>query len=272
MKQPSGLAKSPSCYLTTLLAALYAGTLYAQDFDPAAREGFSSEALRQYMGLLFSAAPWGYLLLALSFFILILVIFCTRNAGEAFRSGNKQAFGSLPGVLDADGLLDLRDQLETGAGGSGPLRRSLRVGLVKSRGGLLISKSAVLAAWDAERRAYRIWPQVMLALGMVSLALSVLAATNQLPILFRGWEGSTGLIRLSDGSLEALHRAHALLTWGLTNTFIGLLLYFVFDRVTQAFLNASTAALLRYLGTSTEEGAAAFAQAQGAQAVGASDA
>ncbi|GMV80320.1 MAG: hypothetical protein AMXMBFR7_15040 [Planctomycetota bacterium] len=213
--------------------------------------------LQLYADLLSSSWPWGPLLLGLSFMILLLIIFCTRNAGEAFRSGNSQAFRGLPPGLDSDGLLDLRDRLETRGNALGALRRALRVGLVRGRGGLLISKSAVLAAWEAERATFRMWPRVMLAMGLTSLALAVLAAANQLPVVIRIWEAFSEIGQPPRGEAfwDPLRRAHALLTWGLTNAFISLLLYFVFDRITTMFLDRTTKALIRYLGApAAEEG------------------
>lgn len=232
--------------LLALLAAL-ALTACAGAMEGGYREGAVISSWES-VELVWAAWPWGKALFGFSGAILVAIFFCTANAGHALRTGAGAAFAKLPPRADAEGLAEIRDRAE-----SGPLHRALKVGLVAGRGGLLISKSAVLAAWEAERARFRQWPRVLIALGLVSLALGVLAASQKIPLALDAWKD-----RKPYDQYDALNQAHALMNWGLTNCFVALLLYYVFDRATQMLLDRSTLALIRYLGDVGEPDAVGF--------------
>ncbi len=217
--------------------------------------------------LLVDASPWGQWLLVLTAIIAVIIVFCTLNAGRAFRSGSAEALKRLPTQLDADGLMQILNLENISRHPASSLMRALRVGLVAGRGGLLLSKSAVLAAWESEKTAYRFWPRVLLALGLVSLAFGVLASISRLPDGIAIWR----MAALEGGGmpdpfemiryLDILRQAHFLFFWGVANFFVALLLYFAFDRMIQVFLNRTTLLLIQYLGNSVYREVATFSKA-----------
>lgn len=245
--------KIRSAWLMALLLACCSAAAWGM--DQGYREGVTESATWENVRLVWETAPWGKALMGFSGMILIVIVFCTANAGNAFRAGARAAFSKLPARTDPEGLTEIRDLPE-----SGPMHRALKVGLVTGRGGLLISKSAVLAAWEAERTRFRHWPRVLVALGVLSLAMGLLSASQRVPIALDAWMNYQQL-RVFDAlkkQYDALNQAHALLNWGLTNCFVALLLFFVFDRVTQMMLDRSTLALVRYLGDAGEAEGAGF--------------
>jgi len=242
--------------------SLFAPALAALEAQPSATPATSRVRIPAYVDLVLECDPWGYGLVGLSFGILAMIVFATAFAGRAYRSGSRNAFSQLPKRLDSEGLAELRDLPMQSGPALSPVRRALRVGLVSGRGGLLLSKSAVLAAWDAEKLRFRFWPRMLLALGLVSLALGILSAGHQLPLALSIWQNQPHEPD-SAAISKILYQAHALLTWGLTNCFISLVLFYVFDRLTQFFLDRSTVALLNYLGASPEGELASFSASPG---------
>ncbi|MCW8129819.1 MAG: hypothetical protein KIS92_05640 [Planctomycetota bacterium] len=232
--------------LASLWLACCACVLHAEDAFDYEAEGSLSENVR----LVWETERWGKALVGFSGGILAAIVFCTANAGNAYRCGSRAAFAKLPPRTNPEGLVEIRDRPE-----SGPMHRALKVGLVAGRGGLLISKSAVLAAWETERGRYRHWPRVLIALGLVSLALGLLSASQLMPRAMQAW-----LVGDRVGQYTALDHAHALLNWGLTNCFVALLLFFIFDRITQMLVDRSTLALVRYLGDASDSDAGGFPQ------------
>lgn len=236
-----------SILFASIVLAFCASSLRAMDEEfTYGEEGNLSENVR----LVWDTERWGKALVGFSGAILGAIVFCTVNAGNAYRSGARASFAKLPPRTNPEGLVEIRDRSE-----SGPIHRALKVGLVAGRGGLLISKSAVLAAWETERNRFRQWPRVLIALGLVSLALGLLSASQLMPRAMQAW-----LMGDRVGQYTALDHAHALLNWGLTNCFVALLLFFIFERVTQVLLDRSTLALVRYLGDAGEADAVHFPQ------------
>jgi len=220
------------CWVCGVAAAAEASASYAG----------AEQRLIDNLVLVWDTPTWGPTLIAFSAAILALIVLCTNNAGNAYRASNVQALRKLPPNLAPEGLSELHDKPETG-----PLHRALKVGLVGGRSGLLISKSAVLAAWAAERERFKAWPRVLLALGLLSLALGLFSATNQLPRALDAWIEIQPRMQYA-----ALNEAYVLLTWGMTNCLVAQSLFFLFERVTQGYLDRATLALIRYLGQTGE--------------------
>jgi len=242
------MGSRPNAFSFRALLALCLVGGAAAAAEASASSAGSGQRLLDNLVLVWDMPPWGPALIGFSAAILALIVLCTTNAGNAYRAGAPQALSKLPPNLEPEGLAELRDKPE-----SGPLHRALKVGLVSGRGGLLISKSAVLAAWEAERERFKQWPRVLLAVGLISLALGLLSASNQLPRALDAW-----ILEHPDDQYVALNKAYALLTWGMTNCFVALLLFFLFERVTQGFLDRATLSLIRYLGQAGEADAVGF--------------
>jgi hypothetical protein len=88
-----------------------------------------------------------------------------------------------------------------------------------------------------------------LGLGLVSLALGLLAAVNQLRPALESWMTNAMANQEPDYVLlaDTCQHAHALLIWGLTNFFVTLLLYFIFERSIRWSLDRTTFVFMRYL-------------------------
>lgn len=212
---------------------------------------------------------WAYALMALVGGIVLTILPSTLVFfKQVLRCAQRKNFAYLPDALDADGLIDLRDTPLSRKSPVLPLRRALRAGLVSGRGGLLVSKSAVLAAWETQRASFRFWPRMAACLGVVSLVLCLVAGLQVIGPSLTYWNVAVQREEMPDMARIAplFDYAYAFLLCGMTTCFISVLLFFGFDFAIQNRFNAATLLLVDYLGAADERDAFAPAARVGAPA------
>lgn len=210
---------------------------------------------------------WAYALMALVGTIVFTILPSTLVFFKrVMPCARRKNFAYLPDGLDADGLIDLRDSPLSRKSPVLPLRRALRAGLVSGRGGLLVSKSGVLAAWESQRASFRFWPRMAACLGVVSLVLCLVAGLQVIGPSLTYWNVAVQREEMPDMTRIAplFDYAYAFLLCGMTTCFISVLLFFGFDFAIQNRFNAATLLLVDYLGAADERDA--FAPLSGSRA------